>query len=68
MESSRSLRIAVLRTQIILLQKQERNLQSIVTSKFAAPELKEQASIELSQLLKTIRELADEMTGLEAEL
>ncbi len=67
MNVRRSLRIARLRVEIKLLQKQHRRLQSIISLKLAGPGIKRQAQVKLGPLLTKITAKTDELTRMENE-
>jgi hypothetical protein len=67
MEPDRDMKIASLGLMIALLQREELRLQSIISSDLTTPELREQTKIELSSILKRIKEWADELTRVQQE-
>jgi hypothetical protein len=66
MDPNRDLDIANAQALIGLWQQEERRLHELISSPLTAPEVRSQANGRLGDVLKLLREAADELTKLEA--
>jgi hypothetical protein len=65
MQPTRNMKIANLEVTIILLQKEERRMQEIISSTLTAPEIRQQAQFQLGLTLAKIKDAADELTRIQ---
>ena len=68
MDATRKLRIASLEVAILLLQREEERLQSLLSSELTSPEYRQQTKIDLKAVLESMKTTADEIVQLRTAL